>query len=212
MPKKYIILQPTEGNGGGGVASITESTVTVSITNAIGEYELWLLSSKSIAKKIGAGKMTGGTAKTFELRPGDLEDIDTIILTKNGRTAISGTVSKDKVDFIEEIEEEIKEEQITNNSPLGINDGFTWREITDGSYPENIPIVRHIFSNSNTVRRISKYKNFYYGVNGDKVAVAVPSNEDEDNAFKHLNDCAKYINGYWVVCADKKDLYFYTLE
>lgn len=209
MPKRYIILQGLQGKGGG-VASLSEDNVTVSTNNCQGKFEIWLISSQNPQKREKIGEITGGSAAKFHLKDHaaaqTLPTADTILLTKNKAPAIAGTLAKRLPSFQDGAP---VPEETGPVSPLG-RDKFAWIKITDGSYPDPAPIVRNIFNNLQTIRRVSKYRTYYYGIYKTHIAVAIPSEADEANPFPHLRDCGRYVNGHWVVCADTKDLYYYS--
>ncbi|MDP4133178.1 MAG: hypothetical protein Q8882_04110 [Bacillota bacterium] len=209
MAKRYIILQGVSGYTGSGVASLCGGTITVSITGTSEEHTIYFMSARDSNIRINAGTIRGGCAKSFELKPEDADHIDSVILVKDGSPVITGTLAPFLPEFKEEPGEERKKKD--NKSPLGIDDGFNWLKIEDGRFAENIPIIRYIFENINVISRINKYGYYMYGTNGGKSAVAIFSEQGETNPFVHLEDCARKVNGYWVVCADKKEKYFYSI-
>lgn len=204
MAKRYIILKQAGNSSASGMVTITDTTVTVSVSGAGEEYGLYFTSKQCPADRIDAGTIRSGMQKTFELSGDDTKKIDTVLLTRDGRTVISGTSAHASVERMKE--------KAQNTSPLGFDDGFTWVRIDDGRFAENVPIIRHIFENINVIARISKHRYYYYGTSGQLAAVAVPSSEGEGNPFLHLSDCARYVNGYWVVCANKEEKYFYSVK
>ncbi len=212
MPKRYIILQPIGKNKGSGVVTLSEETVTVSLNGTNEEYTLYFMSSalKGDGLKINAGEIKGGFAKSFTLKEEDVKKIDTVVLLKGSEPFIYGSLAPLFPEF-SGISESKGEEEKKVKSVLGIDDGFSWIKIEDGRFAENCPIIRHIFDNINVLYKINASGYYYYGTKGAKAAVAIPGEGNEKNPFTHLSDCARYIGGFWVVGADKKEKYFYSL-
>lgn len=207
MSKRYIILGALGSNSGCGVASVSGGEVSVSISGTDEEMELYFLSGGMSGERIDAGKIRGGFAKSFELREEDAKKIDGVLLLRDGEPVIFGSV----LPFAPpEIETEGKKNE-KKLSPLGFDDGFSWLRIEDGRFAENCPMIRHIFENIGVIGRINEAGYYYYGRNGEKSAVAIPSPEKKSNPFAHIAECARYINGYWTVGADKKERCFYSL-
>lgn len=212
MPKRYIILQPIGKNKGSGVVTITDDTVTVSLSGTSDEYTLYFMSSalKGGGIKINAGEIKGGFAKSFTLKEEDAKNIDTVVLLKGSEPFIYGSLAPVIPEFSGVSENKHRDEK-KGKSILGIEDGFSWIKIEDGRFAENCPIIRHIFDNINVLYKINALGYYYYGTKGTKSAVAIPCGENEKNPFTHLSDCARYIGGFWAVGADKKEKYFYSL-
>lgn len=211
MSKRYIILGALGQSGGRGVASVSDSEITVSISGTDDDMELYFLSGGASGSRINAGSIRGGYAKSFEMKEEDLKRIDTVILEKNGEPVIFGSLlpfrpEKDRT--ARGINEEGKAKKL---SPLGYDDGFSWLRIEDGRFAENCPMIRHIFLNIGVIGRINEAGFYYYGRNGEKSAVAIPSPEKKSNPFAHIAECARYINGFWTIGADKKERCFYSL-
>lgn len=220
MSKRYIILQPVGHNKGSGVVSISDSTVTVSIQGTDEELNIYFFCGGATGDKINAGNIRGGFAKSFELAGETAKQIDTVVLLKNGEPIIYGSlapllvpVSEFNIKESREVKKDKENDKSTpkNNSPLGYDDGFTWLKIEDGRFAENCPMIRHIFENIGVIGRINDAGFYYYGTNGYKSAVAIPSSKEKGNPFLHIAECARYINGYWTVGADKKERCFYSL-
>lgn len=212
MPKRYIILKPIGNNKGSGVVTLSGENITVSLSGTDEEFLLYFLSSE-IGKdelKINAGNIKGGFAKSFTLKEGDVRRIDTVVLLKGSEPFIYGSVSEgSKEKFFEELTIEKGDEK---DGAVPEIEGFTWKKIDDGSFAENCPIVRHIFDNINVLYKIYSGGFYYYGINGNKVAVAIPAEKNEKNPFTHISDCARFIEGCWTVGVDKKEKYFYSLR
>lgn len=211
MSKRYIILGALSQSGGRGVASVSDSEVTVSITGTDDEMELYFLSGGASGERIDAGRIRGGYAKSFEMREEDLKRIDTVILEKNGEPVLFGSVLPFGPDTGGKIKKKNDEKKEKKLSPLGYDDGFSWLKIEDGRFAENCPMIRHIFLNIGVIGRINEAGYYYYGRNGEKSAVAIPSPGKKSNPFAHIAECARYINGFWTVGADKKERCFYSL-
>ncbi len=205
MSKRYIILQPVGQFNGRGVASLADNTVTVSLSGTDEELDLFFLCGK---EKIDAGQLRGGFAKSFELSAENVKKIDSVVLFKDDEPIIYGSVLSSSVpaDMKKKSEGEGGK-----GSPLGYADGFGWEKIEDGSFAESCPMIRHIFENIAVIGRINEAGYYYFGRNGEKRAVAIPSADKSKNPFLHIAECARYINGYWTVGADKKGRFFYSL-
>lgn len=215
MSKKYIILQPIGQNNGSGVASVAGSTVTVSISGTDEELSLYFVCGGVNGEKINAGTIRGGFAKSFELAEENAGKIDTVVLLRGSEPVIYGSLAP-VIAPLTSFSDEKKSEWHTDAankkfSPLNMEDGFSWLKIEDGRFAENCAIIRHIFENIAVIGRINEWGFYYYGVDGQKSAVAIPSKENERNPFLHIAECARFINGYWTVGADKKERCFYSL-
>ncbi len=214
MAKRYIILQSIGQNRGSGVVSMTENTITVQLNGTEEELELYFMGAGIDGIKINAGKIRGGLAKSFELAAEDVKKIDTVVLLKNTEPVIYGSLSP-VIPELRNIKEAYpkKEPEPPRGkwSPLGFDDGYTWLKIEDGRFAENYPIIRHIFENIYVIGKINIAGFYLYGTKDYRAAVAIPAKQGEDNPFRHLADCARYINGYWTVGADKRERYFFSL-
>lgn len=214
MAKRYIILQSIGQNRGNGVVSMTESTITVQLSGTEDEFELYFMGSGAEGVKINAGKIHGGLAKSFELAMDDVKKIDTVVLLKDTEPVIYGSLSPviPELRNIKEVYPK-KETEAPRGKwmPLGFDDGYTWLKIEDGRFAENYPIIRHIFENIYVIGKINMTGFYLYGTKGYRAAVAIPAEKGEENPFRHLSDCARYINGYWTVGADKRERYFFSL-
>lgn len=208
MSKRYIILQPVGQFNGRGVASLAETTVTVSLSGTDEELDLFFLSGK---EKIDAGRLRGGFAKSFELSAENVKKIDSVVLFKDDEPVVYGSVLASGVPLEVKKNSEGNEKKENKPSPLGYADGFTWERIDDGSFAESCPMIRHIFENIAVIGRINEAGYYYFGKNGEKRAVAIPSADKGKNPFLHIAECARYINGCWTVGADKKGRFFYSL-
>lgn len=223
MSKRYIILQPIGHNTGSGVVSISDSTVTVSLTGTDEELNIYFFCKGPSGERINAGNIRGGFAKSFELLGDTAKQIDTVVLLKKGEPVIYGSlaplmvpVSELRIKENKKIDKDNVQEKGSstpkNNSPLGYDDGFTWLKIEDGRFAENCPMIRHIFENIGVIGRINDAGFYYYGTKDYKSAVAIASPKEKGNPFLHIAECARYINGYWTVGADKKERCFYSLK
>lgn len=213
MSKRYIILQPIGQNSGSGVASVGDTVITVSVSGTDEELNLYFLCGGANGEKINAGTIRGGFAKSFELSKTDTAKIDTVVLLRGSEPVIYGSLAPIMAplsDFGDDIKKSEQHKLTKNNSPLGIDDGFLWLKIEDGRFAENCAMIRHIFENISVIGRINEAGYYYYGTKGTKSAVAIPS-ANKDNPFLHIADCARLINGFWTVGADKKERCFYSL-
>lgn len=215
MSKKYIILQAIGQNNGSGVASVAGTSVTVSISGTDEELTLYFVCGGVNGEKINAGTIRGGFAKSFELAEDNAKKIDTVVLLRGSEPVIYGSLAPVIAPLSsfgdEKIPQGRADEMNKRLSPLNMEDGFSWLKIEDGRFAENCAIIRHIFENIAVIGRINEAGFYYYGVNGQKSAVAIPSKENERNPFLHIAECARFINGYWTVGADKKERCFYSL-
>lgn len=211
MLKRYIILQAIGNNKGSGVVSLNGGNVTVSLSGTSDEYNLYFMSSAESGQelKIDAGEIRGGFAKTYTLKEDDVEKIDTVVLLKGNEPFIYGSLAPKIPSFAKGSEE--KKASFDKAAIPGADFGFSWIKIEDGRFGENCPIIRHIFENINVLYKINSLGYYYYGTDGVKSAVALPSGEGEKNPFTHLSDCARYVGGCWTVGANKKERYFFSL-
>lgn len=205
MSKRYIILGSVGQMSGRGIASVCGSTVTVSVSDIEGELNLFFIAD---GERIDAGTIRGGVAKSFELAEKDAAKIDAVLIEKNGEVVIYGSspVSVPTKQSVPECENSPKKLM-----PLGTDDGFLWVKIDDGRFADSCPMIRYILDNIAVIGRINDAGCYYFGKNGDKRAVAVPSAKGSENPFKHIAECARYINGCWTIGADLRERCFYSL-
>lgn len=97
---------------------------------------------------------------------------------------------------------------IQNSEPspdkiLSFNDGYSWRKITDRSFPSDSLSVRYILSHRSFYNSFLLHGKYFYGEKDNNVAVAIECDiKNEPHPFPNLSGFSVLRDGYMIICAN----------
>ena len=188
-------------------ARVYDDGVAIKVYGVAGCLKAWL-----------TGK--GGTHEIGNLVNGAIrKDMDTslysgILITQSGRQMFYGkfreeeeiiapTAEEETVPVTEEIT--IPQRQADSEMPeiFSFDDGYTWREVTEKNFPSDSLPVRYILSHRSFYDAFMQHGRYYYGENGNKVAIAIECDiKNEPHPFPYLSSFSTLRDGYMIVLSD----------
>ncbi|MBQ8002730.1 MAG: hypothetical protein IJ297_04740 [Clostridia bacterium] len=180
-------------------AYVDEKSVTVKVFGVSGCLKAWLTGEKTVE----IGNLVNGTLQ----KNIDTAGFDGILLTQSGRQMFYGKFrpsGKSQPDAVQTSENE-KTDAIFN-----FNDGYTWQKITSKKFPSDSLSVRYILSHKCFYNSFLLHGRYYYGTNGDKVAIAIECDiKNEPHPFLPLSAYSVFRDGYMIVVTDAKNFLTY---
>lgn len=203
-------------------ASVTDTGVSIKAYGIAGCLKAWLTGK---AESLELGNLVNGSIE----KNVDTSGYNGILITQSGRQMFYGRFISEEEESSAEKEvrgetapkDEPKEprgEIIQNNEPspdkiLSFNDGYSWRKITDRSFPSDSLSIRYILSHRSFYNSFLLHGKYFYGEKDNRVAVAIECDiKNEPHPFHNLAGFSVLRDGYMIICADTDSKNFCEYE
>lgn len=207
-------------------ALVTDNSVSIKAYGIAGCLKAWLTGR---GESLEIGNLVNGSIE----KKVDTSGFNGILITQSGRQMFYGRFLSEDEEMPEVKEEAEKAcemhvaEEISDNTCeiaeekdepytdkiFSFNDGYSWRAVTDRSFPSDSLSIRYILSHRSFYNSFLLHGKYFYGKKNEKEAVAIECDiKNEPHPFPNLSGFSVIRDGYIIVCADTASKNFCEYE